>query len=342
MFIGTLCPGIANIIYLAGFSPYGMDMAPFGLSMLAICYFIALFRYDLLELGEIIRSVAFSEISEGIIVVDDRKRLIDFNNAAQKIFNWLDVKNIGMYLWNFEKGSEIAGHGGNSFELEMMQNGRQRSYEFRITDLKEKNKILGSVYFIRDITEQKEMIKALDNMASYDSLTQVYNRRRFMEEAEKEALRVKRHKGCLSVLMMDFDLFKEINDKYGHLAGDEVIRAVAKVCRERIRRTDIMGRYGGEEFVIILSDTTLKDALCIADSIRRQIETMEIVFCDIKISTTVSIGVASMTGKQEEVSILETIKWADNALYIAKNNGRNSVSCDEVPSLSDKPQKCIQ
>lgn len=326
LFIGTLCPGIINIVYLAGFSPYGLDLTPFGLSVLAVLYYIALFRYEFLELGEIIRSVAFSEISEGIIVVDDKRRVIDFNNAAQKVFSCLEPKNIGMDLASFEETRRLAEQKSNSFEMKVDLNGYQKYYEFRVTDLKEKDEKLGSVFFMRDITKQKEIIRALDHMASYDPLTQVYNRRRLVEEAEKEALRVKRLNICLSVLMMDIDFFKKVNDVYGHLAGDEVIRSVANACKERVRRTDIIGRYGGEEFVILLPGSDLEDALDIAEEIRKHIEEMEIVFFENRIKVTVSIGVASAGISKEETNIMQVINNADMALYHAKNNGRNRVS----------------
>lgn len=326
MFIGTLFPAISNLIYLAGLSPYGLDLMPFGFSLLAICYFIALFKYDFLDLDEIVRSVSFSEIDEGIIVVDDRNRLIDFNNAAQKLFGWLDNKNIGMDITELEEAKDIIGHKKSSYEIEIIQNGILKYYEFRVTYLKEKNKVLGSVFIIHDITKRKEMMQALDDMASYDSLTQVFNRRRLMEEAEKEAQRVKRHKGCLSVLIIDIDYFKNINDQYGHLAGDEVIKSIINSFKERLRSTDIIGRYGGDEFIIILPDSKLDDSLFIAEIIRKHIEDLEIDFYNIKIKVTVSIGVSSISIKNKDINILQVINEADIALYDAKNKGRNYVS----------------
>lgn len=326
MFIGTLFPGIMNIIYLIGLAPYGLDLTPFGLCILAVLYFIALFRYDFLDMGEIIKSVAFSKIKEGIIVIDDKNRLIDFNNAAKEVFNSLKVANIGLDITTFENMKEIVEHKSNPFEMKVIQDEHEKYYEFRTTDLTEKNRIVGYVFFIRDITKQREMIKKLDTMASYDDLTKVYNRRRLMEEGEKELLRVKRYKSVLSVLMIDIDFFKNVNDRYGHLAGDEVIKAVINACKERIRGTDVIGRYGGEEFMIILPEADLENALSIAEHIRKHIEDMEIMICKNTIKITVSIGVASTADNNEEINIMNIINRADLALYNAKSNGRNRVS----------------
>lgn len=237
MLIGAIFPIIVNIIYLVGLAPYSLDLTPFGLGILAIFYFIALFRYEFLDAGEIIRSVVFSEMSEGIIVVDNKNRLVDFNNAALKLFSFLNSKTIGMELAKIKEIKEIIKDKSNSYEIEVASEGIPYYYELRFTDLYEKDKVLGSVVFIRDITTQKELIHQLDMMANYDSLTQVYNRRKIMEEATKEALRTKRHNGFLSVLMIDIDFFKSINDKYGHLAGDEVIKLVINVCKEMVRST---------------------------------------------------------------------------------------------------------
>jgi diguanylate cyclase (GGDEF)-like protein len=289
----------------------------------------------LLELDEIIQNVIFSEISEGIIVLDHKKRLLDFNHAAQYVFNWLDSKYIGSDLTHFAEAKEIIAHRENQFELKVLQNDASRHYEFRVTELKEKDKILGTVYFMRDITKQKGIIQELNHLASYDSLTHVYNRRRFMKEVKAESLRAKRYNTSLSVLMIDIDFFKKINDFYGHLIGDEVIKTVALTCNERLRRTDVIGRYGGEEFAILLPATNMENAMNVAESIRMQIEEMETTYSEHKIRVTVSIGISTVKGNvSEDIDMDHLIDQADMALYQAKNNGRNRVcSATEVKRI---------
>ena len=169
LFLGSICPGFVNIPYITGFSPLQIDFTPFGFGLLAISYSIAIFCYDFLEIKEIISSFTSSNISEGIIVIDDKNRLIDFNTAAQKIFDSFDMTHIGIdfsYFWNNKK---IIKEGEkNRFEIEIIKDNKKEYYEFRTTTLKEKTKLLGYVYFIQDITNQKKMIQELNNMANYD------------------------------------------------------------------------------------------------------------------------------------------------------------------------------
>lgn len=234
------------------------------------------------------------------------------------------------------EAKEMIEQNEHEFEIRILRNGIARDYEFRVTELKERNKIMGSVYFMRDITQQKEMIQELKHLASYDSLTQTYNRRRFIKEAESESLRAQRYSNCLSVLMIDIDFFKEVNDQYGHRVGDEVIKTVAVICRERLRRTDVIGRYGGEEFAILLPATNSENTMNVAESIRKHIEEMETVYSDRKIKVTVSIGVSTVKGNEKkDIDIDRLIDQADMALYHAKNNGRNRVChAVEIEKLS--------
>ena len=325
MFFGSIWPGLVNLIYIAGFSPLNLDLTPFGLSLSAIFYYIALFHYDFLELKEIVKDVVFLEINEGIIVIDDKNRLIDFNKASKKIFQWLDLKHIGTDFSFFKEGSEILNQKSGLFEMEIVNKNAKKYFEFRKTDLNENDKNIGCVYFIQDISNQKEMIQALNNMANYDSLTEIFNRRRLMEETEKELLRSRRYGHFISVLMLDIDHFKLINDSYGHLAGDEVLRTLAKACKDRIRVTDIIGRYGGEEFLIILPETNKENALKVAQDIKEYISTMEIVFNNEILRITISIGIETTIIIEENFNVDKLINNADMALYQAKNNGRDQI-----------------
>lgn len=330
LFFGSIWPGIANILYLSELSPWPIDFTPFGFGMLAISYLIAIFCYDFLEIKEMISSFTFSHISEGIIVIDDKNRLIDFNNAAQKIFDCLDIKYVGLDFSCLLDYKKTVNKDKNRFEVEVIRNDKKEYYEFRTASLKDNKKILGYVYFIQDVTRQKEMIKELNNMANYDELTQIYNRRRLMEEAERELTKAKRDKRNLSLLMIDIDHFKKVNDKYGHLAGDEVIKMVARACENKMRINDIIGRYGGEEFIIILPNADKESAINIAESIREHIQGFTTNFKKEKINVTVSIGVACAIIKDNSIDIEQMIHEADTNLYYAKNHGRNQIHACEL------------
>lgn len=326
MFCGSIWPGLVNIIYVAGFSPLNLDLTPFGLSISGIFFFLAIFRQGFLELQEIVKDVTFLEIDEGILVIDDKNRLIDFNQACKKVFDWLDLKQIGIDISVFPEGRKILGQSGQTFEMKIIKDREERFYEFRRTPLVDQNVKLGFVYFIQDISRQKEMIQKLHDMASYDSLTEIYNRRRLMEEMDKELLRMRRYGRCLSVMMIDIDHFKLVNDLYGHQSGDEVLKILSDTCINRIRRTDIIGRYGGEEFLVILPEANEENALYVAENIRKCIAGLDFISNDSVIHITVSIGLKTVYSKESNLSVESIIKSADNALYHAKNIGRNRTS----------------
>lgn len=154
-------------------------------------------------------------------------------------------------------------------------------------------------------------------MATNDPLSGVYTRRKLMEEAEKEFYRANRYGADLSALMIDIDFFKHVNDTYGHLAGDKVITCLAKVCKDRLRKSDNIGRYGGEEFLILLTDTNLQKALLIAEDLRGLIEKTIIEYEDQQIKVKVSIGVASTSNCSDKITINDLINQSDKALYMA-------------------------
>ena len=157
-------------------------------------------------------------------------------------------------------------------------------------------------------------------LTTVDGLTQVFNRRYFLEQLEREVSRAKRYRRDLSLIMFDIDRFKDINDSYGHLAGDYVLKQLATVVKGKIRKEDIMARYGGEEFVIILPEIDAPNALNFAEKVRKIVEKAAFRFEDTRINVTVSVGVASLDDGDDSSSL---IKRADDRLYDAKASGRN-------------------
>lgn len=160
-------------------------------------------------------------------------------------------------------------------------------------------------------------------LTTVDGLTQVFNRRYFVETLEREIGRALRYRRELSLIMFDIDRFKSVNDNFGHLAGDQVLKHLAFVVKAKIRREDVLARYGGEEFAIILPEIDRTSALAFAEKIRLLAEATEFTFEDAVIPVTVSIGVASLGASIEDP--LEFIKQADALLFAAKQAGRNQV-----------------
>lgn len=160
-------------------------------------------------------------------------------------------------------------------------------------------------------------------LTTIDGLTQVFNKRYFLETLERELGRAQRYQRDLSLIMFDIDYFKPVNDTFGHLAGDYVLKHMAGVLKGRIRREDILARYGGEEFAIILPEIDNYNAIHFADKVRRLIEGAAFMFEGTPIPITVSVGVATLTPELNDVPAF--IKQADNNLYRAKTAGRNQV-----------------
>ncbi len=160
-------------------------------------------------------------------------------------------------------------------------------------------------------------------LAITDGLTDVYVRRHFLERLEEEVARSKRHNLSLSLLMLDIDHFKQCNDTYGHLVGDIVLKEFAKIMKEHVRLIDLIGRYGGEEFVIALPDTNKISAANVAERLRQSVEKYRFKAYDEVITTTLSIGLATYPDDSNDVPAL--IDRADQALYKAKEEGRNRI-----------------
>ena len=160
-------------------------------------------------------------------------------------------------------------------------------------------------------------------MTIIDGLTQIHNKRYLYEALEREIVRSRRHERSLSILMFDIDHFKRINDVHGHLAGDFVLKELARVVQSRIRRDEVFARYGGEEFCIILPETSLDGALALAETLRGKVQEHQFVFQADRIKVTISIGAALLVDSDRNPS--ELIKRADERLYQAKHAGRNRV-----------------
>jgi diguanylate cyclase (GGDEF)-like protein/PAS domain S-box-containing protein len=175
----------------------------------------------------------------------------------------------------------------------------------------------------RDVSGRKRMEEELTRLATTDSLTGAANRRVFMDSGAEEAYRARRYNRPLSVLMLDLDHFKRVNDRFGHPTGDEVLVAVTQACRQELRASDLFARLGGEEFAVLMPETELRVARDVGARLLERVEALEVPAEGGPVRVTVSVGVACLRPGDDGVE--EVLKRADKALYAAKDAGRNRV-----------------
>ncbi|MCF4167437.1 GGDEF domain-containing protein [Zavarzinia compransoris] len=210
---------------------------------------------------------------------------------------------------------------GKTYETEWTvrcADGRDRHMEFRF-------RFIGDTYVVVfwDVTERRRLEEEWREHASTDALTGLGNRRLFFEEGEQVHQRAALSHETMSVLMIDIDHFKAVNDRYGHAVGDHVLRTVAERCRVTIRIGDLIARMGGEEFAVLLPSTSRREAQIIADRLRRIVAATPVEVGPLSLSIWVSIGGATADKPSETVDDL--LQRADEALYRAKASGRNQV-----------------
>jgi diguanylate cyclase (GGDEF)-like protein len=173
--------------------------------------------------------------------------------------------------------------------------------------------------------ELREKNAQLEALAVTDVLTGLSNRRRLMTRLEEEVQRARRYKTPLSVVMIDIDHFKQVNDTYGHAMGDEVLRNIGAMLKDGVRTTDLAARFGGEELTLVLSHTDSAAAFQVAENLREKFAAMKHTLDGVTIQKTASMGVASRDGQGEVPNAEDLLKHADEALYRAKETGRNRV-----------------
>lgn len=189
------------------------------------------------------------------------------------------------------------------------------------------------MHMLRDLEAARVQ---LDVLATRDELTGVYNRRQFLVLAEREWARCRRYDMGAALLMLDVDHFKRVNDRHGHLAGDLLLREIARGISDTLRHADFVGRFGGEEFIVFLPHTDTLGALDVAERIREKVAATMLEWRGERVAATLSVGVGTLGIEHDNIGAL--VADADRALYTAKSAGRNcvrtpsAVGADDIPS----------
>jgi len=327
--VTSFIPWVGYWLYMMKLTPINIDIVPILLAILCLFYAYALFNFNIFGTILLARRVIFDDITDAIIVLDEDNTIIEINKKAEQIFNLernliLEKNSNDIFKEYSQLLKNINENKSDTFHLEIKIMEQTHYFQGKINLLKS-NKNKGKFIILIDNTEQVILNKKLRYYGTIDTLTGVYNRNYFHEIAVNKLNEDSTINKPVSLIMFDLDKFKDINDNYGHLAGDAVLKKALESCKTILSEKHYLGRYGGEEFVILLNDTTSEKALKIAESIRVAIEKVDILYEDKIIKITSSFGVFS-SHKRRKLKYL--LKNADEALYEAKRLGRNRVCGD--------------
>jgi len=283
----------------------------------------------------------------------NRSFRVDYiSNADETIRGFKREEVIGNPIWNIFKPEGIqlirkkvehhneveqVGNNNNITRFEIEQRCKDGSWIWtEITAAPHYDKrgnLIGYHGISRDISEKKQLLEKLHQQATIDELCQIPNRRHFMNLAERELRRAKRYHHPMSIVVIDFDNLKSINDTYGHLAGDRALSVFSKIVQTLIRDVDLVGRFGGDEFLIMLPETKKQHAYLVIERIYQVLDASPIFYQGEHFKIAISSGIASLTDWKDTLENL--ISRADSALYEAKKNGGSKiVVSEEVPQSS--------
>ncbi|MDC7224959.1 MAG: diguanylate cyclase [Spirochaetales bacterium] len=324
----ALLPSVSHLfLVFTEIIPYRLDAVPISFTLAGLLLFWGMIKIELFDLVPIARNMVLDALEDGIIVLDLKNRLIDCNNGAAAYFFNNQKPHRGKALQELNgKLFDLINQGTDLSEV-IYKREEDSVFIFKISQSEIVHRTygrMGSLFIFKDITEIQSYVKRLQHLASYDTLTGISNRRQFMEIAGLEVTRAKRSQGYFSLIILDIDHFKRVNDTYGHSAGDYALKAISRLIRENMRADSIYARYGGEEFVILLPQTTADQAEITIERLREVIETTPVQFEDKTIQITASFGIAPYRAGRT-LNLETCLKQADMAMYQAKKQGRNMV-----------------
>lgn len=325
------------------------DLAPSSFGIAGIFYAYAIYRRQFMDLIPVARGRLIENMSDGVLVIDAQGRVVDINPVMGSFLNEEPSSFIGrkvieaLKTWTENPENLLNGFESRS-ELHLSDKP-PRYLDLRVTPLYDRyQRLTGRLIVIRDITDRKEVERdlrdAMDRMqtqlikigvlqsrlreqAIRDALTNLFNRRYLEETLERELARAARELYPLCIVMMDLDHFKNVNDTYGHEAGDVVLRALADTVTRQSRQGDFVCRFGGEEFVLVMPNIGIEAAKARAKGLHKAIERLTIPYGSFNLSITISMGIAWYPAHGDTKD--ELLRAADRALYAAKNAGRNRV-----------------
>ncbi|WP_424766511.1 histidine kinase N-terminal 7TM domain-containing protein [Paenibacillus sp. sgz302251] len=344
MAFGIFLPMVGALLYVLGLTPFGTDPVPILMGVTSALYIFSIYSTGMLTVSPIAREHIFESMRDGVLVLNLSNQIMDFNGAASQIIPALTSSAIGKKLeevWQrgVESGAFIADldpSGEHEHEFKWIRGKETFYYRVRASNLLKPNgQVAGKTIVMIDVTEHTLLQNKLRYLAEIDGLTSTYNRNTFMDKS-RELLEIafQTHQP-ISFILFDIDHFKQINDRYGHSVGDFALQHVVNICQQQLDNTALFSRYGGEEFALCLPDTSLAQAVHIAEQIRNEIASTPLYSSAKAITITASFGVTEAKSSKEPIEAL--LRVADVALYRSKHSGRNKVeSIGADNALSDR------
>jgi len=297
------------------------DYTVICLSVSGVLIGYALLFGGLFQIAPLAREEIVEKMRDGFILVDVSGKYIDANTAAKNLFPPLKTAGVGQYLKKVD-GIPWSEDGLSEQIFSLDTETGARYYRTSLDVVKHDQVVICQCIMVYDITPVQELLNETIKLAEHDQLTGLMNRRAFFQRVKEKCLEMERTGGQALVLLMDLDHFKQVNDTYGHPAGDEVLRAVSGAMLSRFRKTDLFARIGGEEFCAFLPVTNESSELKIAEECRSTIAHLDIEYDGNLMQITISIGLAKYESGMN-LTIDTVIAQADAALYKAKESGRN-------------------
>lgn len=326
---GNSAPLFSNVIYLAGLTPAGIDVTSIAFMISGMFFTIGFFRNRVFDIRPIARDSVFEHMRAAALVIGDDEAIIDFNLAAEDLFPRLSLKSRNAHFSElYDDCPGLAGalsRAVNPCTVSIPGAGKDdRRFEAQrsiMTD--KKGRKLGVLFILYDVTDRELLQEQLRDLASIDGLTGVSNRRSFYEKAGVELDRARRHRRSIGFAIMDMNGFKQINDRYGHQAGDDALKLTARLCVDTLRSCDIVGRIGGDEFAFAFPECDEAGTAAAVEKIRK-------VVCSATFSSgldTVRLSAAfGFMGSIGPVhpDLEEFLSIADRRMYLDKSRLRSA------------------
>ena len=328
---------ISSFCYVGKYTGH-VDISVIFIGLSAVLLVVALFKYELFDLLPLAYRSVFECSDNPIMVLDNSFRIVKSNTNARAVFGDMLRTDKNVYLLDILNGdTQFFESLINKKDCLINKSvGKERLYfEAKLIGLdgNKDNLDFGYLLTLTNQTMHINRIQNLETAAHTDPLTGIYNRKYFFENADKMIKRAKDRQRPSSIAMFDIDRFKSINDRYGHLAGDYILKSVCDIIKNELREKDLFARYGGEEFVALLPGADEEQAKAVLDRICCLIREKDFTFGERSIKVTISGGLSTIV-PSGSLSLEEGIALADGALYRAKERGRDSV-CLHIDSENE-------